>query len=305
MRRIKRLIYCLYRAGFDTVLHDGIEHAGYLAFLGLLALFPYLVFITGIAGLFGEDFAKSELTNYLLTVLPSHVTDALRPRMLEIISGPSPSLLTMAIVGAIWTASSGVEGARTILNRVYRVHTPPSYLFRRLMSVLQLAFLSMAVIVGMALLVIMPVIWRYLYSWVPFDFILMSNNLSTLGVIIGTILLFFVVSSLYYILPNVRQRWLSVFPGAAVTVIGWLAAAKLLAFYLAHFQQVNFIYGSLGGIIATLLFFYILGIIFIYGAEFSYLLKREAGEIIEEKETSPSADHAANHDGYPSFHIED
>lgn len=286
-KRVKNLFFCLYMAGENTVNHDGIEHAGYLAFLGLLALFPFLVFLAALTGTFGEDFAKTELINMIITNLPEDVIIALQPRMLEITTGPSQGLLTVAILGAIWTSSSAVEGLRTVLNRAYRVHTPPSYLLRRLLSIAQLIILTGIIIIGMGLLVVWPIVWQYLQTLLPFNIAQLTSHISHLSYIIGALLLFFVVSSLYYVLPNVKQTWISVFPGAALVVIGWTAAAQLISLYLSRFDQVNIIYGSLGGIIAALVFFYILGVIFIYGAEFSFLLKRSTGERIEEREEVP------------------
>jgi membrane protein len=283
-KRIKNLLFCFYMAGENTVNHDGIEHAGYLAFLGLLALFPFLVFLAALTGAFGEDFAKTELINMIITNLPEDVIIALQPRMLEITTGPSQGLLTVAILGAVWTSSSAVEGLRTVLNRAYRVHTPPSYLLRRMLSIAQLIILTGVIIIGMGLLVVWPIMWQYLQTFLPFDIAELTSSVSHLSYIIGALLLFFVVSSLYYVLPNVKQTWVSVFPGAALVVIGWMTAAQLISLYLSRFDQVNIIYGSLGGIIAALLFFYILGVIFIYGAEFSFLLKRSTGERIEERE---------------------
>lgn len=283
-KRLKNLFFCLYKAGENTVNHDGVEHAGYLAFLGLLALFPFLVFLAALAGVFGEDFVNTKLVNLIITNLPADVVIALQPRILEITTGPSQGLLTLAILGAIWTSSSAVEGLRTVLNRAYHVHTPPNYLLRRLLSIAQLIVLTVIIIIGMALLVVWPLIWQYLQFFLPFDIAQITSHISNLSYIIGALLLFFVVSSLYYVLPNVKQTWVSVFPGAALVVIGWMSAAQLMTLYLARSDQVNIIYGSLGGIIAALLFFYILGVIFIYGAEFSFLLKRTSGERIEERE---------------------
>lgn len=284
MQRLKTIFFCFYKAGDNTVDHDGIEHAGYLAFLGLLALFPFLVFLFAMAGSLGRDFVNADLMQLLITNLPHHVVEALRPRVMEITTGPSQGLLTVAILGAIWTSSSAVEGLRTVLNRAYRVHTPPSYLWRRLLSIAQLLVLTGIVIIGMALLVVWPVAWENLQILLPFDTSDVTEHIHSLSYTIGALLLFFVISSLYYVLPNVKQTWLSVFPGAAVAVIGWMAAARILSHYLSRFEQVNLIYGSLGGIIAALIFFYILGVIFIYGAELSYLLKTSMGERIEEKE---------------------
>ena len=71
---------------------------------------------------------------------------------------------------------------------------------------------------------------------------------------------------------------------AAIVVFGWLMVVKVYTYYLLHFNQMNLIYGSLANIIAFLVFFYIQNIVFIYGAEFNYLLERKLGHKIEEKE---------------------
>jgi membrane protein len=98
--------------------------------------------------------------------------------------------------------------------------------------------------------------------------------------------MFIVVANLYFVLPNIKQSLIKVVPGAAIVVLLWIAAASLFSLYLSNFDQVNLIYGSLGGIIATLIFFYIINLIFIFGAEFNYHLANARGEVIEEKEHS-------------------
>ena len=100
-------------------------------------------------------------------------------------------------------------------------------------------------------------------------------------------LLFFVVALLYYTLPNIKQTLSAVLPGALVTVSLWAMAVKGLRLYLQSFDQMNIIYGSLAGMIAALLFFYIINVIFIFGAEFNYQLLRAAGSRVVEKEKTP------------------
>lgn len=87
------------------------------------------------------------------------------------------------------------------------------------------------------------------------------------------VLLFLGASSLYYILPNVKLNFIDVFPGALLTVILWVISGYLLSTYIVYYNQLNLMYGSLGSIIVTLIFFYIINMIFIYGAEFNYLMK--------------------------------
>lgn len=282
----KKVLHCLWKALVDTIYHDGIEHAGYLAFLTLLALFPFLVFIAALTGFIGDSAIGTRFITLVLSNLPQEVTVALKPRMEEIASGPPQGLVTLAIVGAIWTSSSAVEGLRTILNRAYRVATPPAYIWRRLISIAQIFILTGIIIVTMSVLVLVPVIWEQLHVSPEIEEVL--NPLWTsMRYIAITFILFIVVAAFYFILPNIKQTWKSVAPGALMVVFGWIVSGILLSLYLGHFHQVNIIYGSLGGIIVSLLFFYIVSMVLIYGAEFNYHVERSLGHKLVQKEQVP------------------
>lgn len=276
----------------DTINHDGIEHAGYLSFVSLLALFPFLVFFVAIVGAIGQSELGERFIHILLyenDLIPTNLLAALEPRIQEIVSGPPEGLLTLAVLGAMWTASSAVEGLRTILNRAYRVTTPPAYIFRRLMSILQFLILTVLLISAMLILVLTPVIWQTVQSTIEIDFSLpyweevSQWNWTFLRYGITGFVLFFVVCSTYYVLPNIKQNWRVVVPGAVIVVLLWTLAGAILAAYLSSFDQFNVIYGSLGGIIVSLLFFYIFSTILIFGAEFNYSLNKMRGIIVEEK----------------------
>lgn len=283
---LKKLILCLYRAGDSAVYdHDGIEHAGYLAFLAMLALFPFLVLLIAIAGVLGQGEIGARFLELLLENLPPGAVAAIRPRIEEIVSGPPQGLLTISILGAIWTASSAVEGIRTTLNRAYRVSTPPNYWFRRGLSIIQLLMFTIVLIIAMLLLVFLPIVLHGIEERFGFQLDLAAKELwgnMILYISIGT--MFVVVSAIYYLLPNIKQTLINVVPGAAVTVLLWVVAAGLFSLYLSRFDQVNLIYGSLGGVIATLIFFYLTNFILIYGAELNYQLATTFEKKPEEKE---------------------
>lgn len=282
MLSAKTLLCLLYRAGDNTVRHDGIEHAGYLAFLGLLALFPFLVFMVALAGFIGEGQAGSEFIRLILAQLPHDMVTALRPRIAEIISGPPQGLLTVSILGALWTSSSEVEGYRTVLNRAYDVTAPPAYIWRRLLSIAQTLILSFVLVVFMMALVIVPVALEKLSVLLGKHLHIDPSAIDQIAYV-SILAIFVVISAAYYFLPNIRQNIISVVPGAAIATMLLIFAVKLLALYISQFNQVNLIYGSLGGLIATLLFFYVSNIIFIYGAELNHLIKVSLGERIEQK----------------------
>ncbi len=280
----RKFFRCFYLAAYDTVQHDGVEHAGYLAFLSILALFPFIVFFVALTGFLGQSEIGTRFVDLIITNLPNEAINALKPRIVEIVSGPPQGLLTLAIVGTIWTASSTFEGLRTTLNRAYRVETPPTYILRRLLSILQFVIFTLGIMAVMFLLVLGPIIWEKIYVLLHIDEDILPYTWKYLRYFIGVFMLFLVVSAGYYVLPNVKQHWFEVVPGAIIVVILWLAFGSVVFHYLAGYRQVSFVYGGLAGIILALLFFYICAMIYIFGAEFNYRIERAFGRKVRQKE---------------------
>lgn len=274
----KQIMTCFYKGLVNMINHEGVEHAGYLAFLGLLALFPFLVFFVSVIGIIGQGDVGTEFIQNVLVQLPENITEALRPRILEIISGPPQGLLTLSVLGAVWTASSAVEGIRTILNRAYHVEAQPAYWMRRGLSILQLLSFTLLVVSAMLMVVWVQVFLRKLGNYlgvdVPADVL---DSLSKMVFIVLGFVLLAAVTATYYLIPNIRQPFFSLVPGAIIVVIGWFACAYGFTYYLNNYNNMNLIYGSLGSMIAALIFLYICNMVFIYGAEFNYLLSLAIG----------------------------
>lgn len=257
----------------DTIRQDGIEHAGYLAFLSVLSLFPFLIFLISIIGNLGGSELGAKAIYSVINALPEQAANSVLPRIKEIISGPPQSFLTIAIIGVIWTASSSVEGLRTILNRAYRVHLPPPYLLRRLISIAEFFLITFSITAVIMIFVILP----NLLSKIPIDFIqdfIKNYHMPKLHRFSIFIFLAAAVSLLYYGIPNVKQKITRTFPGSVLTVILWTITQKLFLYYINQFNQFNYIYGGLAGITIYLMFFYLVNLIFIIGAQFNYHLYR-------------------------------
>ncbi len=257
----------------DTIRHDGIEHAGYLAFLSILSFFPSLIFLIAVIGLFGESKIGTDFLHELVSSLPSEMSRGLTPRINEIISGPSDGYLTIAIIGVIWTASSSVEGCRTILNRAYRVAFPPPYILRRLVSIFEFFIIIIVIISGILIFVIVPVFLKYFEKQfsiklaIDYDFFYLRQLAIFVILTIST-------SVLYYALPNAKQKISQTIPGSILAVILWVTLVDFFSLYLENFDQMNFVYGSIAGIIISLMFFYLISLVFIFGAEFNYNFHR-------------------------------
>lgn len=274
LKKYVRIPYLLFKhSAMDTIRQDGIEHAGYLAFLSILSLFPFLIFLVSILTFLGDSEMGAKTIVFLLSSAPPDIAAALSPRVEEIVNGPPQSLLTIAVIGIIWTASSAVEGIRTILNRAYRVFSPPPYIWRRLLSIFQFFMITISITAAMILLVVFPALFKKIELILTTNF-RVDYDWIYLREITIFLILFISTSLLYYIIPNAQQNFIHTIPGALICVILWFLILKLFSIYLEKFNQFNLLYGSLGGIIGALMFFYLTSLVFIMGAEFNYNFAR-------------------------------
>jgi membrane protein len=267
----------LWRSIYDAIDHDGVEHAGYISFLLMLTIFPFLVFFVAIVGFFGEKDLSDILVHIILSSSWAGFIDALKPRIIEITSSPPQGLLTIAILSAIWTASSIFEALRTIINRAYHVYSTPNYVLRRLLSIGEFLVAITVTLIFVLTLIIFPSLFQSLskiFAGTPLaNLHYLAPEFNTARYTLVYLFTFLLLSFAYYSLPNRKQRLRKVMPGAFLVLTAWIIFSKLFTYYLGHFQQVNLIYGSLAGIIISLLYFYFCSIIFIVGAEFNYQLE--------------------------------
>lgn len=286
IRYLKQFGLLCFRAGKNMADNMGVEMAGYLTFIMLLSLFPYLILMVSAVGFVGQGDAGRQYIELFLSHLPDDFVQTLRPRIVEIISGPPQGLLTFAVLSAIWSSSSGIEGVRAMLNRAYRVHAPPAYLRRRLMSIVQILVLTLMIVGVLLLLVSMPIAVNYLTEFTGIEIPLeLQSLIENYFLVLAAIAMFVLVASLYYFLPNVKQTPRRVLPGAALVVALWIGGAVGVSFYLGSIGQLTPVYGPLSGFIATLIYIYVMILIFTFGAEFNHELHLLRAGSIEEAES--------------------
>ncbi|WPX96671.1 YihY/virulence factor BrkB family protein [Candidatus Bandiella euplotis] len=278
MKCYKKFCLCIYKSIADTAEHDGAEHAGYLAFLLMLAVFPFLFFLMAIVTLFGPTNLFEYIIDFILDNTIDDLVAVLKPRIKEITNAPPNSLLTFAIVSAIWTASSIFEAIRTILNKANRVAKPPSYLFRRFISIIEFMLIIFMSISVMFVFGVFPSLISDFATYVGLKnsscYIVFENETRFFR---DAVIIFygcFFISFLYFFLPNKKQKFSHTIPGTICVILAWIAFTYLFKYYLRTFSQLNVIYGSIVGVIISLLYFYFCSIIFIFGAEFNYNFSR-------------------------------
>lgn len=270
------LFHCLVAAVQRFLANGGLIMSGHLAFVVLLSLFPFLIFLTALAGFFGQTELGTYFVAFIFEQMPEQVSEVLSVPLLEVLQETRGGLMTIGILLAVWTASSGIEAARIALNRAYLSDRRRPLWKSRGESILLVLAVSACILIAMLALILGPVVWAELQAHlgVP-DRIRVSWLAARYGV--GATLLFLAVATMYYLLPAAKLKLRWVLPGTLLVVVLWLAAATAFSLYVRHFGGYTVTYGSLAGIILTLVFFYVLAAIFVFGAEFNGALARAEG----------------------------
>ncbi|MCH2393639.1 YihY/virulence factor BrkB family protein [Oceanibaculum sp.] len=252
--------------------HDGMVRASAISFSSLFALFPFLIFLTAVAGALGNNAEALNFVSLSLANLPSEVADTLRPVITEVVGGNKGGILTLSMLATLWTAGSGVEALRDALNSAYDVEAPRSFLLRRLQGAIIVIAAALVILFTMSGVVFLPLLWEPLTSWLD----LRDVSLFAVGTVQGVVAILLVltgVTLLYRFLPNVPQRLADVVPGMLLAGLLWFALLFGFSWYLSSFGRFAVVYGSLGGIVITLLFFYLSAATLILGAELNAAIR--------------------------------
>ena len=255
------------------VFANGFMYAGNIAYLALLTIFPFFILAAAIASLFGQSEDAVRAVGSFLSTLPPSVAEILRKPITDVLAARagSPLLLLGGLV-ALWSVGSFVETIRDIFHRAYGVSfTRPFWQYR---------LGSMAAIVGSVIVALFSFLVQglltaaeaFIYRLLPWagelaGWIGLSRVIPAL-IMYGALYMLFlsVMPGKYRALK--APRW----PGAAFTTLWWISATALLPLFLANLSNYDLTYGSLAGVIVTLLFFWIVGLGISIGAHLNAAL---------------------------------
>jgi membrane protein len=278
LRRTWDLYWTAYLR-FDK--HDGSALAGYIAFSGLLALFPFLIFAVAMIGEMVGEADSLRAIDALFRLAPPHIAQTIEPVLHEVLAQQRGGLLTLSFAATVWIASSAVEAIRMGFDRAYDVEDARSFLVRR-----GTAFLFVILGAFVAFFLGLTVIFS------PF-FVSLAEKITkssfesgtvTLSYASGFLVFVFVLYITHRFLPGKSMRSARVWPGVFLTSGLFLAGALGFSIYLSYAPSYTLTYGTLAGVIVTLLFFYLVGTALIYGAEVNATLAAAAHEPMAEED---------------------
>jgi membrane protein len=264
-----RYVFLVGLDAFYTFLaDDGWAIASHIALSTLMALFPFLIVITSLAGFFGSKELADQAADLMLQIWPKQVADSLSGQIHDVLTTTRGDALTIGAVLAVYFASNGVESLRVALNRAYAVIEPRRWYWLRLESIgytLVAAFSSLA----MAFMIVLgPLILEAARRHIP---LIVESNEQFLNFARYSIAIAALIVALFFLhawLPAGRRGFQQILPGIVFTLVASLVSGIVFGQYLARFAN-NYVtmYAGLASVIIALVFLYFIAAIFVYGGE--------------------------------------
>lgn len=248
------------------VWSDGFIHAGNLAYLALLTLFPFFIVMAALASLFGRSADTLMAVNSFLVTLPPTVADLLRKPIGDVLLQRTGSLLWLGAAVGLWTVGSFIETVRDIMRRAYGTTGSLPFWRYRLSAIGVVVGAVIVMMVAFTLQVLLTAAEQFVYRLVPYAndvvALIQLGRLVPLVVAWGALyLVMWTLTPRRYRLSNC-PKW----PGALFVALWWYASLALLPRVLEGLGGYDATYGSLAGVIIALFFFWIVGFGFVIGA---------------------------------------
>ena len=271
--------------------------AGNMAFLTMLSLFPFIIFLVALSGFLGQTERGLEAITFLFSVLPPEVSAVIDGPIKGIIANTGPRILTGSILFAVWTAALGVEAARDALIKAFGRQSANAAWIRRLESLAIIVFGAVLVIVAMSVQVLGPPLLLAAASHIP-DFVTDGVDAiwGYLSLLVSPALILLGLYAMFLSLTPRKVDKASRLPGTLFSLLVLLATAKGLSVYLKYVDNYDVTYGSLAGVVILQLFCFFVSIGFVIGAELnaSYTVSNKRNRRLLAKQTSDAVADALN-----------
>jgi membrane protein len=254
------------------------DWAAALTYYGVMSLFPMLLVFVALVGLLGQYPRTSDaLLRIINDIGPSSAVDTFRKPIEGVVrqKGGAGALLGVGLLGSLWSASGYVGAFMRASNAIYEVEEGrPFWKLRPLQVAVTVALVALLALVALAVVLTGSISRAVAGTLGLGDTAVSVFNLAKWPLI--ALVLFTVVSVLYYVAPNVRLwRFNPLSPGAILGVAAWVAASAGLGFYASHFGSYQKTYGTLAGAIIFLLWVWVSNLALLLGAELNAELERE------------------------------
>ncbi|HWG49816.1 MAG TPA: YihY/virulence factor BrkB family protein [Candidatus Acidoferrales bacterium] len=263
------------------------QMAAAMAYYFVLALFPALVLLSAVVSYLPINDLLNQVVNLVGGVVPPDSMKIVRYFVDHVIVPNRATLLSFGILGTLWSASGGFASAIEALDIAYEVEEGRPFWVTRPLAIGLTLLVGVLFLIAFAVMVVGPefgkklaehhkLSWMFAAAW-PYIHWAVSFGFTVLA-----------VEFLYFIAPNVRQRFWNTLPGALISVSCWVALSYVLGVYFRSFAHFSKTYGALGAVVALMVWLYWNGFIMLLGAELNCELAKETrkGKIQQDEDKS-------------------
>jgi membrane protein len=255
----------LKRTAKETSADNVLGLAAQLAYYFLLALVPAMVFLVALTSFFPTQLIDQMLGS-LARVAPRDVFAIVEEQVGALRGGSHGGVLTFGLLVALWSSSAAVVSVTDALNKAYDIEEGRPWWQVRLTAIGLTVGLALFILVAFTLVMLGPTLADTIASRVGLgEAFALTWKIVQWPVVFGLLVL--ALALLNYFAPDAEQDWTWITPGAVLAAILWVAASLGFKFYVANFADYNATYGSLGGVIVLMLWFYLTGVAILVGAE--------------------------------------
>lgn len=279
---MRRALARAYRVVYDAFDHlardDGWAMASHLALSGLMAIFPFLIFVAALASFIGHAQLAESVTEMIFQAWPEEIATPIANEVRNVLMAPRRgSILTISVLVTIFLASNGVEAVRVGLNRAYRASEERSILFLRAQSIFFVLIGALLCIAIAVFGLLGPLLWTVAERVLPAIADYRSSFYATRYLLLGFVLGAGLVAAHLW-LPARRPPEPRIWPGIVSTLALWWAATLIFSAYLEDFANYAITYAGLASLVAAIFYLYLMSAILLFGAEFNGALNRALGE---------------------------
>ncbi|MFG1361516.1 YihY/virulence factor BrkB family protein [Xanthobacter pseudotagetidis] len=284
LRRAYRMVIDTVRIVIDAIwtfsADDGWAIASHIALSALMSLFPFLIFVTALAGFLDLRPLAAETIQLILETWPQKVAEPISREIHNVVNQVRTDVLTYGVVLAIYFSSNGIESLRIGLNRAYGVREERAWYWLRLESIGYVLLAAVSMLALSFLVVLGPLLWQTAVSELP-QLAPLSRMVTLARFGLTSLILVVALLVAHLWLPAGRRSLMEVAPGILVTLVLWLVGAAAFGFYLSEFPA-NYVttYAGLASVMIALVFLYLTASIFVFGGELNAAIKRARGQVI-------------------------
>jgi membrane protein len=263
---LERIYAVIKTAAYNFFYDDALSVAAMLAFTLVLALFPFLIFLASMAAVFSGPQIAHDAADLLFQTLPDDIARVLLPEVHKVLNEQAGGLVTFGLVVTVVSLTGAVESIREGLNRAYGVTDTRSILRKRYQGLLFVIAGAVALILVALLAVAVPIGVDLLKRYATF--VADWEPVLELARILALVLILFLMLLAFHLwLPCHRSKLRRVWIGVVLTILLWFVAGWGFTIYLQAFGGYARTYAGLAGIVAALMFFYIVSAILLLGGE--------------------------------------